>query len=366
MRKRLWIKNILVSAALISSLAITEPIYVKTVNAAEIEDCDLDGYDDHTGNPVPWIGFDSTKGEAIPGDWDHSTIYKSVKAYQDAHTKKEEPKDTASDSSGKDSKTSGSKSSSSTGSSSGKGNTSNQSSGKTAKGKTEQVKTGKSSTTTSNAAKKNSNGKSSEAKEAGEEETTTSSEETTEVKKDKKKKHKKKNKKAATKNAKGKSAAVKATDDEETSDEETALAVGTLKVDEADGSIIHAGSNLIVSGTDFEGNVDGIEIEIHSDNHILLGYANTVEDGSFESEVSIPENLPAGTHEIALVYQENVIATKTIQVGAKVADTFLGALTVGFTSQNSGLIPGLLLLAGLFAAGIFTLIGGKVVEKTKA
>ena len=50
-----------------------------------VEDCDLDGYDDHTGNPVPWIGFDSTKGDSIPAEWDGHTIYGSKKAYEDAH-----------------------------------------------------------------------------------------------------------------------------------------------------------------------------------------------------------------------------------------------------------------------------------------
>lgn len=34
-----------------------------------MEDCDLDGYDDHTGKPVPWRGFDGTKGDEVPSDW---------------------------------------------------------------------------------------------------------------------------------------------------------------------------------------------------------------------------------------------------------------------------------------------------------
>ncbi|MDR2156612.1 MAG: hypothetical protein LBO81_02380 [Clostridiales Family XIII bacterium] len=35
-----------------------------------LEDCDFDGYDDETGAPVPWYGYDETHGDTIPGDWD--------------------------------------------------------------------------------------------------------------------------------------------------------------------------------------------------------------------------------------------------------------------------------------------------------
>lgn len=34
-----------------------------------LEDCDFDGYDDETGAPVPWYGFDETKGDRVPSDW---------------------------------------------------------------------------------------------------------------------------------------------------------------------------------------------------------------------------------------------------------------------------------------------------------
>jgi hypothetical protein len=36
----------------------------------EYEDCDGDGYDDATGDPLPWVGFDYTQGDTIPDDWD--------------------------------------------------------------------------------------------------------------------------------------------------------------------------------------------------------------------------------------------------------------------------------------------------------
>jgi hypothetical protein len=36
----------------------------------EWEDCDSDCYDDATGVPVPWAGFDWTRGDTVPADWD--------------------------------------------------------------------------------------------------------------------------------------------------------------------------------------------------------------------------------------------------------------------------------------------------------
>ncbi len=349
-----FIKNILVSFALVSSLVITQPIYVKTIQAAEIEDCDLDGYDDHTGNPVPWIGFDSTKGEAIPGDWDHSTIYKSVKAYQDAHSKKEEPKEKSGSSSETKSSAAGKNTVKENSSNSGNQNTSSKQSSSVKKNSTAKKSTPKKEKV--------------EPSKKTEEKETVTTEETTEETTETKKKHKKKHKKAAVTKEDLKQKGNKEQDvaEETEQNEESEIAVGSFDINEADGSIIHAGSKLIVSGADFEGNIEGIEIEIHSNNHIHLGYANTLEDGSFESQVSIPETLPAGNHEIVLKYQGSVIATKNIQVGEKVADTFLSALTVGFTGENQGLIPGLLLLTGLFAAGILTLLSGRIAEKIKS
>ncbi|MDR2487128.1 MAG: hypothetical protein LBD12_04110 [Clostridiales Family XIII bacterium] len=35
-----------------------------------LEDCDANGYDDETGAPVPWPGYDATHGDTIPPGWD--------------------------------------------------------------------------------------------------------------------------------------------------------------------------------------------------------------------------------------------------------------------------------------------------------
>lgn len=37
------------------------------------EDCDQDGYDDITGVPMPWVGFDYSAGDRVPDDWDGQT-----------------------------------------------------------------------------------------------------------------------------------------------------------------------------------------------------------------------------------------------------------------------------------------------------
>ena len=64
------------------TLTIAIPQLSRDAKAIVYEDCDLDGYDDATGASMPWIGFDATKGDEIPSDWDGKTIYGS-KAEQD-------------------------------------------------------------------------------------------------------------------------------------------------------------------------------------------------------------------------------------------------------------------------------------------
>jgi len=44
-----------------------------TGDGSELEDCDSDGYDDHTGVPVPWPLFDGTHYDRIPDGWDGVT-----------------------------------------------------------------------------------------------------------------------------------------------------------------------------------------------------------------------------------------------------------------------------------------------------
>ena len=387
-----FFKGIALATALTASLVITQPIYTVNTFAAAVEDCDLDGYDDHTGNPVPWIGFDSTKGEEIPAGWDGHTIYKSKKAFQDAQKKDDEKSDSSGSgsSSGSSSSSSGSSSSSSTDSSSSGGSSSGSSfsgssstgssfsGGSSSKSNTTKKSTSKSSATKKSASKKTTdNKKSSQANNKEESNVTEVSEEVTtkitteEVTSavDEKKTEKKKSKKKKDKEEVVTETETIAEVPEETTQPNVQAVVstgGTLEVNEEDGSIIHAGSNLVIKGSGFAGNVNDIVIEIHSDNAINLGNINTAEDGSFETKVYIPDDLEEGQHEVVIKYLGQEIAAQTIKVGPKVADTFLAALTVGFSSQNKGLIPGLLILAGLAIAGIATLFfGGLFTKKGK-
>ena len=69
--------------AVATAVTFSTPVFVERAYAAPMEDCDLDGYDDHTGKPVPWRGFDGTKGDEVPSDWDgvsDSYVFKNNKS----------------------------------------------------------------------------------------------------------------------------------------------------------------------------------------------------------------------------------------------------------------------------------------------
>jgi hypothetical protein len=134
---------------------------------------------------------------------------------------------------------------------------------------------------------------------------------------------------------------------------------GSLKITETTGSIIHAGSSVIISGTGFVGDTHNLEIEIHSEPR-QLGVVESSKNGSFEAQVNIPKDLEAGVHNIVVLYQGNEITSQKIEIGPKAADSFLQALSVGFTKDNIGLIPGILILLGLFVLGVGILIVKKL------
>lgn len=371
-----YLKGIALTVALSASVVVTQPIFTVDTIAAAIEDCDLDGYDDHTGNPVPWIGFDSTKGEELPAGWDGYTTYKSKKAFEEAQ-KKDTEEETTTKASGSSSSSDSccdapSEDTSGSGSTSGSSNSgsskSSSSKSNSSKNKSSNSSSSKSSSSKSSSSKNSSTDKSSDSSNNGqtgveaETNATENVEETTaldENNKDNKKiKKTKKSKKEATEET------TEVVEETEPNDVNTVLDTkGTLEVTEANGSIIHAGSDLVIKGTGFAGNVNNISIEIHSDNPTVLTSVNTADDGSFEAQAYIPEDLPEGTHEIVVLFYGDEITRQTIEVGPKVADTFFKAFTVGFSAGNKGLIPGLLILAGLAIAGIATVFVGGLFGK---
>ena len=67
---RSFLKNVLKMiflSLMIFTLIFTVPGGFHEVYAAPLEDCDLDGFDDATGVPVPWPGYDETKGDTPEG-----------------------------------------------------------------------------------------------------------------------------------------------------------------------------------------------------------------------------------------------------------------------------------------------------------
>lgn len=362
-----FLTGIALSAVLTASIIITQPLYVTNVYAIVYEDCDLDGYDDATGKALPWVGFDGTKGDSIPSGWD-GTTYESKGDYEASLNKNSSSDNSSNTQSSSSSKSSGSNSNNSSGSNtSGSSSSPKSSSSSSSKSTSKSSSSGtKSSTSGSNAGssgkKTTSTGSSvsnSEDSQSTENETldTDTEEETTTTTKSKKKKKKK--------SVTSVEETTTAIENETVEEQDIINTIGTLDINEVDGSDIHAGSAIVIKGTGFAVNVNDIIIEIHSDNKINLASVNTTEDGSFEVQANIPENLAEGTHEIVLLYQGQEIISQSIEVGPTVADTFLKAFTVGFSTQNKGLIPGLSILVLLAALGAALTVGNGLFGKKK-
>lgn len=321
-------KNVLKSLfsfVLIFTLVFTLPIGFSNVYAAPLEDCDLDGYDDATGVPVPWPGYDETKGDTPDGPGGGSSSKPST---GDGSTSNPSSGNTSNPSSG----STGSPSSGGGTVSPSSGSTSNPSSGST--GSTSSTSSGNASDAPSGSANSSASTEpdgQDTVPEGDNEETSSSDEDLGSV--------------------------TAAAEDVES----VINTKGSLEIVEENGGIIHAGSSVIISGSGFSGNIDALEIEIHSKPQ-YLGSVTSSEDGSFEAQINIPEDLEAGKHNIVVLYQGVEIARQQIEVGPKAVGSFWEALTVGFSADNAGLIPGLSILAGLIILGLVTLLGGRIVR----
>jgi len=269
---------------LIFTLTFTAPIGTLIVYAAPLEDCDLDGFDDATGVPVPWPGYDETKGDTPSGPGGSNTTQATTSS----------------------SSNSGSSSSSSSSSSSNN--------------------TAPTSSSNKTSVSESSSGTKSKLVIAND------------------------------------NSVVEVANITPVSDEVLAQIVntkGTIEIANDEGNSVHAGSVITVSGTGFSGDIEGLEIEIHS-TPIILGTVVTNADGSFQLQIQIPEDLESGTHHIIVSYQGNEITRQTIEVGPKAVSNFGDALTVGFSSENRGLIPGIIILIGLAAVGGIALFFGAI------
>ena len=339
--------KIVFSVALIFTLIVAIPIISINAYAALLEDCDLDGYDDATGVPVPWPGYDETKGDTPSGPGGVITSTKAATstttttattaAKTAASTNNTASGSTSNTSTGSTNTSSGGTSTSSTSntntSSSGSSNSSSAVTESTVTPSTGTASTGTAST--SNSGSGDSNAQSTVAN--GSSETVVAS-----------------------------STLVSGDDSSAPVSFDTIINTkGLLNIIDAKGSIIHAGSSVIISGSGFIGNINDLKIEIHS-NPLQLGSVTSSKDGSFEVQINIPENLEIGTHNIVVLYQGIEIVSQQIEVAPKAADTFWEALTVGFSTDNKGLIPGLLVLAGLIIAGSVTLLIGGITNSRRS
>ncbi len=366
------IYKVIFSFVIIIALVLIIPGEYHKVYAAPLEDCDLDGFDDATGVPVPWPGYDETKGDTPDGPAGSKTTNTTPSNTNNStsgNTKIETPGETSSGDSGK---------------------TSSEESGNISKTNTSKTNSSKAGKTNEESEKNNKTSKVKTDKTISTDKDITNKEES--GKKDSKTSNKmnaarvsdKMNQSGAADEAKN---SVPSEDQEETTQDENEQPVvasnnnnnadisadeiesviqtkGMLKIADATGSIIHAGSSVIISGSGFTGNIQDLEIVIQSEPR-QLGTVKSTENGSFEAKLNIPENLEAGEHHIVVLYHGKEITRQLIKVGPKAANSFLEALSVGFTKDNNGLMPGLLILLGLFVIGGIVLGASALIGSSK-
>lgn len=404
------------SLAVILILVLSIPGRYQIAQAAPLEDCDLDGYDDATGVSVPWPGYDETKGDTPEGPGGSKAAAQgNADSTAAGNSSSEATGKTSGGDSGKgssvksgsskntnSSKTNGTKSENAKTEISGKTGSVNSKMNSTVQDNKGKADSGKTSSTASN--KQGSTAGGSTSKERTDKAGSRSKERTDKAgsgtsgkinsavqgntnkgeaanggsaaeggvnssdnatagganssvsrEENNQEEYLQSEKEAPEVNSgNGGSADEGTSADTGTSADDLQSAInteGALKITDAAGGIIHAGSPVIISGSGFKGDINKMEIEIQPGPR-QLGAVEASENGSFEAELSIPEDLKAGVHHIVLLYQGKEITRQQIEVGPKAADSFLQAISVGFTKDNKGLIPGLLILSGLFIVGI--------------
>ncbi|MDR1778736.1 MAG: hypothetical protein LBR14_03145 [Clostridiales Family XIII bacterium] len=268
-----------------------------------LEDCDFDGYDDETGAPVPWYGFDQTKGDTVPADWDgvagsySFTTNTGSGTGTDTGTGTDAGSDAAA---GTDTGTAGSTS----------------------------VGSQASATSTSS--------QTSAAASADVQETLAAAEAT-----------------KATLSA-----------EELAFVEEVTGIKGKLGFTAAgDADVFYPGGELIIRGEGFKGSVSDYTIEIHSEVK-SLGSFDTAVDGSFEVTVSLPDDISLGRHNIWILYKGVPIVQKGLDVVAAPAAAD-GADVATEEAGNKG-FAGFLILISVVAVAAVALIAFTAARKKKA
>jgi hypothetical protein len=332
-KTRMAILSLLVAVAVLFTFVISPQTIGQQVYAADYEqweDCDWDGYDDHTGVKVPWVGFDGTRGDTPAGPSADSQTGKKKAAEEKAAKEKEEAEKAAKEKKAKE-KAAAAKE-------------------KAAKEKAAKEKAAKDKAAKDKAAaaddKKTEEEtdvkttdteeeeKPDETTEAAAEETPAETpEEVTQEE-------------IITTEAPLPDAAVP----QALIDEAIVQQQGEIEVKEAEGAALHAGSKIVISGYGFYGDVAELDVEIHS-TPTPLGKVGTDADGYFELTVTVPEDIEEGTHNIVVLYQGQEITRQPVELAPAAADSFIKALTVGFTGDNAELFAGLGILVALVVLG---------------
>lgn len=260
--------------------------------AAPQEDCDLDGYDDHTGAPLPWAGFDATRGDTIPSGWDGVANSWSGERTNDGSSS---AGSSGGASSGGGTSSGGTKGTSGSGASGAGGGTS------ATGGRSSVVVSGSGSTAP-----------------------------------------------AANPSAGVPVAASSVT----VPDTATVLAArGIIHVSDSQGALMHLGGRVRIQGEGFAPLATGLRLWINTPN-ASLGTVTTDADGRFSVVVDVPAVLAVGSHRIGISIGESHLAHAAITVGPRPADTFVKALLVGFDDANPERDAGIGTLAALSLAGL--------------
>jgi hypothetical protein len=319
------------------------------------EDCDWDGYDDHTGVEVPWPGFDGTKGDTPSGPSPDSQTGKKLKEEEEKKKAEEEKKKAEEEKR----KAEEQEASTDSGSGSSSGDSSSSPSEEKSEQKTEKKKSSAKTETKTSETKtsdtKTSKTEASETKkdDADQEKT---AEETTEVP----------DEEAADDATPTGSSVSTATPTAapliEAPDQPEAAAVvsqgGSIAVkgpEGSDGESVKAGETVTIEGTGFYGDVADLRVEIHSTPQVL-GNVNSDTEGAFSLTVALPKDFEPGAHEIVVLYDELEIAKQAIEVSPAA-----GSANTANTNKT-----GVIILIALAALAVVAIVVVKARGKKKA
>ena len=131
----------------------------------------------------------------------------------------------------------------------------------------------------------------------------------------------------------------------------SAATAGTISVDGTPA----AGATVTVTGAGFAPGAEDIAIEVHSDP-IVVGTANADDSGKFSAEVTIPDSLPAGAHQIVARVGDSEVAAPA---------TFTVAAVQGEAQQRTRSLGGLAILGGLVVAAVAAVIVTATVRRRR-